>query len=147
MRADDLNQVVAIECLTSAFPWSAEQFEQVVHQQRDQTFVIVAASRVVGFAVVASVLDQAELHSIAIHPEQQGRGLGARLLRHIIRRLSADILHFHLEVRVSNFRAICLYKQCGFTETGRRRNYYRTEFAREDALLMQRSIPGIAENL
>jgi ribosomal-protein-alanine N-acetyltransferase len=41
-----------------------------------------------------------------------------------------------LEVRVSNFSAIRLYLNYGFIEVGRRRDYYRTEFGREDAILM-----------
>jgi ribosomal-protein-alanine N-acetyltransferase len=37
---------------------------------------------------------------------------------------------------VSNFSAIRLYFNYGFIEVGRRRDYYRTEYGREDAILM-----------
>ena len=39
-----------------------------------------------------------------------------------------------LEVRHSNKAAIALYRQLGFIETGRRRNYYEQG---EDAILME----------
>jgi ribosomal-protein-alanine N-acetyltransferase len=44
-----------------------------------------------------------------------------------------------LEVRVSNFSAINLYTKIGFAQVGQRRDYYATEYGREDALLMSRS--------
>ena len=41
-----------------------------------------------------------------------------------------------LEVRPSNEAAIALYQSFGFTERGRRRNYY--DLPREDALILTR---------
>ena len=56
--------------------------------------------------------------------------------------LAADVKTIFLEVRVSNFTAIRLYHNLGFEEIGNRRDYYQTEFGREDALIMSVDING-----
>ncbi|MBT1444623.1 ribosomal protein S18-alanine N-acetyltransferase [Shewanella sp. JM162201] len=93
----------------------------------------------VGFAIVQQIVDEATLFDICIKPEMQGRGLGVRLMDHLIgeaRDSGASVLM--LEVRASNVAAIGLYRKLGFTEAGRRPNYYPLEggAGREDALLM-----------
>jgi ribosomal-protein-alanine N-acetyltransferase len=79
---------------------------------------------VVGFALSRVVLREAELLLLAVRGEWQGSGIGRLLLDDFARaasRRGADRLH--LEVRDGN-EAIRLYRQSGFTEIGRRRNYY-----------------------
>jgi ribosomal-protein-alanine N-acetyltransferase len=82
------------------------------------------------------VVDLAEILNIAINPQYQGRRLGSQLLSHGLQSLPDFIESVLLEVRVSNFSAIRLYLNYGFNEVGRRRDYYRTECGREDAILM-----------
>jgi ribosomal-protein-alanine N-acetyltransferase len=86
--------------------------------------------------ILATVVDQAEILNIAIDPQYQGHSLGSQLLNYALQSLPAIIEEVLLEVRVSNFPAISLYFNYGFIEVGRRRDYYRTEFGREDAILM-----------
>lgn len=136
MEIADLNQVVAIEQRCSQSPWSLKQFQQSL----DDSEVLVGAGKIIGFSVVASILNEAEIHNVAVHPDHQGLGLGSLLLDHVITHLPAATTQLHLEVRASNFRAIRLYLQKDFIQVGERRNYYKTEYGREDALLMSRSI-------
>ena len=98
--------------------------------------MLVAENNVLGFAIVATVLDQAELHNIAIDPALQGQGLGRQLLDRVIEQLPAEAKNLYLEVRVSNIPAIRLYQNRGFVQIAERRDYYKTEFGREDALIM-----------
>jgi len=132
MQPADLDQVRAIELSTSASAWSKQQFQQSL----DSGLVLVAENKVLGFAIVATVLDQAELHNIAIDPALQGQGLGRQLLDGMIEQLPAEVKSLYLEVRVSNIAAIRLYQQTGFVQIAERRDYYKTEFGREDALIM-----------
>lgn len=138
MSAEDLLQIVAIEREATPSPWSGNQFEQSLEQHC--CLVICAedgnANPIVGYAVVSTLLDQAEVLNICISLEYQGMGLGSQLLTHIIGQLSDAIEVVYLEVRVSNFRAIHMYQNHGFIEVGQRRDYYPTEFGREDAILM-----------
>lgn len=136
MGQGDLEAVVAIEQLNAKSPWSKKQFLQCVAW----TLVVVVDNIVVGFVVVVGVVDQAELQNISIHPDHKELGLGEELLDHVINGLPKQIDQIYLEVRVSNFSAIRLYNKIGFVEVGQRRDYYSTEYGREDALLMSRSL-------
>jgi [ribosomal protein S18]-alanine N-acetyltransferase len=46
----------------------------------------------------------------------------------------------YLEVRPSNAAALALYARSGFARIGVRKNYYRAEDGREDALVLARSL-------
>jgi ribosomal-protein-alanine N-acetyltransferase len=137
MSAEDLLQIVAIEREATPSPWSGRQFEQSLEQHR---CLVISENNgsdlILGYAVVSTLLDQAEVLNICINPEYQGRGLGSQLLSHLLKDLPEVIEVVYLEVRVSNFRAIHLYQNHGFIAVGERRDYYPTEFGREDAILM-----------
>jgi len=138
MDARDLAQVAAIEVEVTPDPWSAKQFQQSLEDH--QCLVICREDAdptvPVGYMVMCTVLDQAEVLNIAIDPKYQGHRFGSQLLNYGLRSLPDVIQEVLLEVRVSNFPAISLYFNYGFIEVGRRRDYYRTEFGREDAILM-----------
>ncbi len=138
MTVDDIAPVVAIEVEVTAEPWSTKQFQQSLEQH--QCWVICGAeadnNQPIGYVVTATVVDQTEILNIAIDPQYQGHKLGSQLLCHTMGSLSDSIESVLLEVRVSNFSAIRLYFNYGFIEVGRRRDYYRTEYGREDAILM-----------
>ena len=138
MCRDDLLQIVAIELEATPSPWSGVQFEQSLEQHCCLVLydTKVNSNIVLGYAIVSTILDTAEVLNICISPEYQGRGLGSQLLTHLLNQLADDIEVVYLEVRVSNFRAIHLYHNKGFREVGQRRDYYPTEFGREDAILM-----------
>lgn len=136
LQVGDLDAVVAIETLTSVHPWSLAQF----HQSIEQAAVLVSERQVLGYAVISTAANEAEIHNIAVVPEFQSRGLGSFLLDHSIGTLPAEILKLYLEVRVSNFTAIRLYTNRRFQKVGERRDYYRTEYGCEDALVMRLDI-------
>jgi len=52
----------------------------------------------------------------------------------------ANLKQVILEVRASNSAAQNFYKQCGFSEIGRRKDYYRLGDGRENAVLMSLSL-------
>lgn len=131
---DDLAQIITIEELTSAHPWSHKQFTDCV----GQTCVLIHDTKLIGFSVIALIEDQAELHSIAINPDSQGQGYGSLFLEALIAALPAKIAQFFLEVRVSNYRAIRLYHQMGFSIIAERNDYYPNGLGREDAVIMAR---------
>jgi ribosomal-protein-alanine N-acetyltransferase len=79
---------------------------------------------VVGFGLGRVIAGEAELLLLAVGRTAQRRGVGASLLRRFIsvaKRRGAERLH--LEVRDGN-PAVSLYRNAGFEEVGRRRNYY-----------------------
>jgi len=82
------------------------------------------SAKVVGFALGRVVAGEAELLLLAVRRSSQGSGVGRALLNRFVeiaQQKGADRLH--LEVRDGN-HAIKLYVKAGFTEVGRRKNYY-----------------------
>lgn len=81
--------------------------------------------RTVGFSLVRTVADEAELLLIAVLPDQHRRGIGSMLLEDFLDQARKDgASRVHLEVRDGN-PAISMYRTVGFAPVGRRRNYYR----------------------
>jgi len=138
MQTDDLQDLLIIEQMNSFSPWTSSQFTEA----HNYIYVLLCESVVIGFAALTQSYDQAELQNFSIHRDYQNLGYGKRLLDFAFQHLSRDVKTIFLEVRVSNFTAIRLYHNLGFEEIGNRRDYYQTEFGREDALIMSVDING-----
>lgn len=84
-----------------------------------------AAAAPVAFAEFQYVLDECQLHSIAVLPDFQRRGVGRRLLDALLDEAKGlGLRSCSLEVREGNQPARRLYEARGFIEVGRRRDYY-----------------------
>jgi ribosomal-protein-alanine N-acetyltransferase len=95
----------------------------------------VLSRRVIGYAGLWLMVDEAHVTSIAVAPPYRGFGIGELMLLgmfDISREIGAHYLT--LEVRVSNAVAQGLYHKYGFKEAGVRRRYYSDD--NEDALIM-----------
>ena len=135
-RAGDVRRVADIERASFADPWSPDSFAELVGEPRVLFSVIETARGVMGYSVVWTVADEAELANVAVAAEARGQGLGARLLDEAVgaaRARGAAVMY--LEVRESNAVARALYASRGFEQVGRRRRYYRRPT--EDALVLR----------
>ena len=87
--------------------------------------------------------DEGYITNVAVDPSRRRQGVAAQLLRVFDDFARANRLAFlTLEVRPSNQAAIALYQGFGFTEAGRRRNYY--DLPKEDALILTKYYNGEA---
>lgn len=141
MQPGDVHAVMEIEVRAYEFPWSMVNFEDCLRSGY-YCCVYLQGDSCIGYAVMSVFAGEAQILNICIDPEMQGRGLGRRLLQHLIAeagRKEADTLF--LEVRVSNRAAFALYDSAGFNEVGQRRGYYPAEGGvREDALVLALSL-------
>ena len=138
MQNTDLVAVTQIEKLVQSHPWTQKQFEESIASY--QSTVIEVQGAVVGFCILQPVLDEANLLLMAIHPSQQGKGLGYQLLDQSIAMLKNDPIQIFLEVRESNQAAIALYEKADFHQIDLRKNYYPLEKdRREHAVIMVRA--------
>lgn len=101
---------------------------------------IAAGDIPLGFVLVQTVLDEAEINTIVVDGKARRHGVGRLLMQSVFAQLqnraSARLL---LEVACDNDAAIGLYTGLGFTEIGRRRGYYhRKDGPAVDALVMER---------
>lgn len=140
----DIPLIMQIEgqCFTDDH-WSEKQIQQQLLNVNTINLGIKVQGDLVGYALVGSVLDEAELYQIALLPECQGRGMAKKLLAQLCRQLKvAGMLRLLLEVRERNLAAIRLYESFGFTQDGRRKGYYASVDGVEDALLYSYRISG-----
>lgn len=81
--------------------------------------------QVVGHAVLVPMSLAATRHivrlTVVVHPGHEGQGIGKRLLGSLIEwaRAAPRVRKIELNVRVTNTRAIRLYRSLGFAEEGR----------------------------
>ena len=137
MRPGDVRQVVAIEAASSATPWTRRMFMGELGRPTSLDLVIVRGAGVLGFAMVTRYADVWHILNLCIDSAERERGLGGLLLDELFHRADAYAnLGYTLEVRVSNERAIRLYRRKGFVDHGVRPGYYSDNG--EDALIMWR---------
>ena len=139
MRSADLPQVMLIELSTFTMPWSESTFRGLLRRRDSDLFVADIKGEIAGYAVFWAVMDQGELGNVAVDESQRGQGIGSKLIKAVLDR-AADrgVREIFLEVRKSNTKAQELYKTFGFSEVGRRKNYYLEPL--EDALVMKKII-------
>jgi [ribosomal protein S18]-alanine N-acetyltransferase len=142
LRMADLVRCAELERLLFAGddPWRAEAFAA----ELDNGCYYRAARLdgvLVGYAGVALLgrppYLEAEVHTIGVDPECQGRGIGRRLLRALLSYADEHAAPTYLEVRTDNEPAIALYRSEGFEVLGTRRHYYQPSGA--DAYTMRRT--------
>ena len=135
MTSADLDEVMAIERDSFAYPWSSRFFSQELEVECARALLAELDGQIAGYVLFWLLPDEIDIHNIAVHIKFRRRGLGRLLLSQVVararRRLSARVT---LEVRVSNSPARRLYESLGFVITGLRRGYYSDNG--EDALAM-----------
>ncbi len=119
-------------------PWGEHEFSDLL--QHPGSF---AAGNKDCFALIRVTLDEAELLTIATHPDFRRRGLASMLMAQwqaIAHERGAK--RAFLEVADDNAAAIALYRSAGYDSCGSRPGYYRRNKGRTvDALIMARDLP------
>ncbi len=141
MTAGDIEVVLGIEQQVHAHPWTRGNFTDALQSGYVCKVAEAEGGLIIGYAVLMSGVDEAELLDIGIAAQQQRRGYGRKLLEAMLAlALELGKSRVVLEVRASNTAAIGLYQECGFVQIGLRRGYYPAAGKREDAILMGREL-------
>jgi len=169
MRLSDLDQVLRIEQVSFATPWSRRAYSYEISDNEHSTMLVLrpAASNrgklaqllshfnlsrlgpVLGYGGYWLLVDEAHVSTLAVDPKWRGRGLGELLLLALLEQgARQDAQRATLEVRVSNLAAQGLYHTLGFEIASRRKRYYADN--NEDAFIMGTppfETPEFQENL
>ncbi|MDP2829553.1 MAG: ribosomal protein S18-alanine N-acetyltransferase [Sulfuricellaceae bacterium] len=136
----DIEQVLAVEQTIYAFPWTQGNFTDSLSSGYS-CWSLSSAQSLIGYGILMVAAGEGHLLNLGIAAHWQKKGLGRRLLHHLIDIAKGDgVDMMFLEVRPSNTSAINLYLSEGFNEIGLRRNYYPANGGREDAIVMGLSI-------
>lgn len=136
MRLEDVAAVHEIERLSFRTPWPAYAFEHELRGNRLARYVVArAGDRVVGFAGIWLMVDDAHVTTFGVHPDWRRQAIGRQLLLNVAElSIAIGARRMTLEVRASNEAAQGLYHAFGFEIAGRRPRYYTDD--NEDALVM-----------
>ena len=137
MTVDHVPQIAQLEKVCFSDPWSENSVASELYNPLSLWLVAVEDQIVLGYVGSQSVLDEADVMNVAVHPDFRRRHIGQVLIERLIEMLREQAVHsLALEVRVSNESAIALYQKLGFVQVGRRPNYYRNP--KEDALILRK---------
>lgn len=123
---------------TTPRPWSETEFAGLL----SMAGVFLICGDGPSFALGRVMVGEAELLTLAVHPNAQGRGLGREAL--VAYEAGAGARGGEtsfLEVASTNTTAIALYLSHGYSESGRRRAYYSApNGAKIDALVFSKPL-------
>ena len=137
MNSDHVPQVAYLETVCFHDPWSEKSIASELENALSLWLVAVEDDDVIGYVGSQTVLGWTDMMNVAVHPDHRRKGVGEKLVLALEDALKAqESTCLTLEVRVSNDPAKALYEKLGFTEVGRRKNYYRDP--KEDALIMRK---------
>jgi len=108
-------------CFSSPRPWREDEFASLL-----KTPGIFLISHTNGFALGRIAGPEAELLTIAVHPDAQNVGFGARLMDDFLcKAATRGAKDIFLEVAENNPPAIALYRKAGFAEVAKRKQYFK----------------------
>jgi [ribosomal protein S18]-alanine N-acetyltransferase len=135
MTRADLPSVMAIEKQNYDFPWSEDIFTDCF-QAGYRCWVALSQDKVVGYCLMSLAVGEAHILNVSVDPNEQGQGIGRKMMESLIAYARGRAETMFLEVRPSNPVAITLYENLGFNEIGVRKAYYPAKDGREDAIML-----------
>ncbi len=149
---DDVPFIRALEQQTEiAAHWAEREYDALFAAEAPTRLALVAiseeegdASCMIGFAVARCATAEWEIENVVVAPEHRNHGVGIKIIQELLLEAqSAGATSVLLEVRESNLAARQLYENIGFSQQGRRRNYYQNPT--EDGLLLSFSITSLRQ--
>lgn len=149
LTPEKLNAVVELDRLCFGGLWTYEGYSRELDSSHSDLFCLSLPSLLVGFGCLWSIVDEAHITILAVHPHYQRQGMGQAMLVALLKSAHhRGLERASLEVSSSNNSAIALYEKFGFKTAGLRKRYYQA--TGEDALILWRSglqSPEFSSNL
>ena len=125
MTKADVPQVAGLEKICFSMPWSEHALNSEMKNRVAHYRVLTAGKRIIAYAGMWIVMDEAHVTNIAVVPDFRNQGLGRRILLDMMQEArAAGAVRMTLEVREHNLPAQTLYAHNGFVKVGVRKGYY-----------------------
>lgn len=138
LTSDDLSAILELDQACFGGLWTMEGYQRELDSPNSDLLGIFSPysrQQLLGMGCFWSILEEAHITIVGVHPRYQGQGLGQALVYALLKTASdRNLERATLEVRASNQAAISLYQKFGFKTAGRRRGYYQDNG--EDALIL-----------
>ena len=137
MQRQHVPQVAALERECFSAPWSEQSLAGELDNPLSLWLVCQVDGEVCGYVGSQTVLGETDMMNVAVLPRARRQGIAQQLILELVARLKQQGSHcLSLEVRPSNAPAVALYQGLGFSQVGRRPNYYR--HPKEDGLILRK---------
>ena len=137
MAPSHVQQVAELEKLCFTTPWSEKSIASELTNIYALWLVAEDQDVVVGYIGSQLSHPEADVMNVAVTPDRRREGIAEVLVDSLITELKRiGCSSLTLEVRASNEPAKALYETLGFSQVGRRPNYYRNP--KEDALILRK---------
>ncbi|MFW6263913.1 MAG: ribosomal protein S18-alanine N-acetyltransferase [Cyanobacteriota bacterium] len=144
LQAEQLPAVVELDQSCLGGLWNLEGYQRELESPNSllltlctqKSQAVDCPSQLIAIGCFWSILEEAHITILGVHPDFQGRGLGQLLLYSLLRQAAIEwqLERATLEVRESNSVALSIYQKFGFKVAGQRRKYYKNP--EEDALIL-----------
>ncbi len=143
LKQFQIEQVLALDRICLGGLWTAEGYSREIDSPNSSLLTLdlvehkspEAEGKMVGIGCLWSILEEAHITLLGIHPDYRRQGFGTLVLLSLLTDAIARKLEWAtLEVNANNLKAINLYKKFGFEIVGKRKGYYQS--TGEDALVL-----------
>lgn len=141
LRIADLNTVLQIEEeLFAPDTWTEAMLRDELSRTKSRYYLVAELTgeigEIVGYGGFVDYRDEGHIATLGVRNSFQGNGIGALLLDALLTEADRRVDRILLECRADAAVPLRLYRSRGFTEIGRRANYYPLSGA--DAVVMSR---------
>ena len=139
--AEGIPEILALDHLCFNGIWSEDGYRREIDSDKSILLTLSiednAGVKIIGIGCYWSILEEAHITLLGIHPDYHRQNLGSLLLYTLLKdAVNQQSERASLEVVTSNHVAISLYNKFGFQVAGTRKNYYPK--TGEDALILWR---------
>lgn len=148
LRQGDVSVVAALHARCFDEPWQPELIGRIARAPGGFGLLWRHQGEAQGFVLCRTNGARGEVLSLGVAPPARKRGIARALMDAAIETARRQGLRdLYLEVAQDNTAALCLYRDLGFAQVGRRVGYYvRPEEKTVDALTLRRQIVPAAGN-
>lgn len=126
MRVEDIDEVLKIENDVFSSPWKRDFFEYELNENDlSSLFVLRENGEIISYGGMWCLFENCDITTIATRRDKWHMGYGQKMMDQLIATAKENECEFmHLEVRVSNKKAIDFYEKNGFVIVRTRVGYY-----------------------
>ena len=141
LKASQVPAIVALDEICLGGIWTAQGYQREIDSPNSTLLILNSLDRqttenpkMIGMACLWSIVEEAHITLLAVHPDYRQEGFGTLLLLCLLQdAIARNLAWATLEVKNDNKKAINLYQKFGFEVAGTRKKYYKSN---DDALIL-----------